>query len=91
MTYRIYDGYTMSYQDEPSEEHPSMKGVGQYDSRGQPVYECDILQRDKARGVVEWDPLTLRFLLRFGTELVPLTEASVFTVAGNAFEHGELI
>lgn len=90
-TYRIFDGFKMTLSGGPDPDYPSMRLTGQRDSTGTDIWECDILERGKARGVVEYDDLTRRFLVRFGREVVELNEGVAFTVAGNAFEHPDKV
>ncbi len=87
MTYRIFNGYQMTFQDLPSLEHPTMQLTDLMDANGKPIWECDIVTRGTRKGVVEYDQELERFSVRFGTELVPLYDGESFTVVGNAFEH----
>ena len=84
--FRVWDGYQMNYQDTSTEELPCMRATGEDDGGGKSIYECDILERGAARGVVEYNEYDMRFSVRFGMELVPLNEGMAFTVVGNAFE-----
>lgn len=90
-TYRIYDGTRMTLSGGPDPDYPSMRLTGQVDSKGERIWECDILSRGRARGVVEYDDLTRRFLIRFGRETVELNEGVAFTVVGNAFENPDKV
>lgn len=90
MKYRIYDGYQIAYQDIPSNEFPCMRDTGQRDVDGEVIWECDILERDSARVVVEWEEWSRRFVTRSGQETKPLTDGRSYLVVGNAFENPEM-
>lgn len=89
--YRIFDGYSIFFQDTPSDEYTTMLPTGFTDMNDNPIYESDILVVNGTRGVVEYDEFTFRFLVRFGSELVELTQGSVFSILGNAFDNPNLI
>lgn len=91
MTYRIFDGYTMSYQDIPSNEFVTMKSTDMVDIDGETVYECDILERGNQRGIVEWDEWAKRFMVRVGKVTRHLDDASDWSVVGNAFTDKEIV
>lgn len=90
-TYRIFDGYTMSFQDMPSHEFPCMKSTELRDLEGAIIYECDVLVRGDQKGIVEWDEWARRFVLRGGKVTRTLDNASDWSVAGNAFQNGDLL
>ncbi len=90
MTYRIYNGYTMTYQDSPSDEFFCMLDTGKIDSKGNSIYECDIVTEGDYRGIVEHGDNG--FILRRGVKVTPLgQETQTLTVVGNAFENPELL
>lgn len=91
MTYRIYDGYQMTYQDKPSDEFPCMRSTDLFDLEGTAIYESDILERGGTLGVVEWDEWARRFMLRVGHTTRHLDDACDWVVVGNAFEDGRLL
>lgn len=94
MKYRIFDGYSMSYQNSPSTEFPTMRSVGQLDSSKKEIYECDKvimtpLHKDMPAicGVVEYVEKEDLFYVRHGANLARLdTEWHDIEVVGNAFE-----
>lgn len=89
--YRIFDGYTMSYQDAPTEEFACMLRTGFQDSKDRDIYEGDILTGERLKGVVEYDESDCRFILRCGREIRSLFGTRDLVVVGNAFEHPNLV
>ncbi len=91
MNYRIFDGYVMTRAEAPSKEYPSMRSTKMFDTNGQEIYECDILEGGGKRAVVEWDDWVKRFTLRIDKTSKALEDASYWRVVGNAFQHTHLL
>lgn len=91
MRYRVYDGYTMTFQDLPTEEGVCMRSTDLYDAEGEEIWECDVLERGGVRGVVEWEEWARRFVIRTGVETRHLSDGGEYLVVGNAFEHRRLL
>lgn len=90
MSFRIWDGYSLTYQDDPVEEFVSMRLAGFTDSKGKLIYESDIVTDSRGKGVVEYRAADMCFFLRCGIEERSLHPSAV-TVIGNAFEDPQLL
>jgi hypothetical protein len=88
-TYRIWDGYSLTYQDTPTDEFACMRMADFTDSKGVPVYEGDIVTDSRGKGVVEYSTFDRRFFLRAGLETRGFGNDPV--VIGNAFEDPQLL
>lgn len=91
MTYRIFDGYNMSFQDIESVEFPCMRDTDLLDSKNKIIYESDILERGGKTGVVEWDEWARQFVLRVGGVTRRLDDARDWSIVGDAFQNGDLL
>ena len=87
--YRVWDGYSLTYQDTPTEEFACMHAAGIHDIKNTLLYEGDIVTDERGKGIVEYDEFDCRFFLRVGAETRDIRGA--FTIVGNAFEDPNLL
>lgn len=87
MIYRIWNGREIVESTEPAQDgETELRASPWYDCDGQPIYECDILETDKGRGVVECAGES--FVVRVRGRAITLGDAARYsTVVGNAFEN----